>query len=260
MTHGIATSSVIPMRVEPSEHSEMVSQLLWGETFKVKESANNDWIKVHSLADNYGGWISRKMVDILPEKEWMEYANAPHSLCTALRYAINQITKERALIPHGAVLYNYNENNRTFSLGSNTYQLQENIPVISPNKLSCILSTAHDMLNAPYLWGGRTTLGVDCSGLTQLCFRMAGVSLPRDAHQQAELGEQIKSTSEAKGGDLAFFINDSGKITHVGIVLENGQIVHSSGKVRIDELKSEGIYNKDLDSYSHKLSSIKRIL
>jgi cell wall-associated NlpC family hydrolase len=248
------------MRIDPSERSEMVSQLLWGETFKVKENANNDWIKVQSLADSYEGWISRKMVDIFPEKEWTEYTNAPHSLCTALRYAINQITKERVLVPHGAVLYNYNENNRTFSLVSDTYQLQEIIPIISPSKLTCILSTAYDMLNAPYLWGGRTAMGIDCSGLTQLCFRMAGISLPRDAYQQADLGELVKSTSEAKEGDLAFFTNDNGKITHVGIVLENGQIIHSSGKVRIDELKNEGIYNKDLDNYSHKLNSIKRIL
>jgi len=115
-------------------------------------------------------------------------------------------------------------------------------------------------LNAPYLWGGRSPLGIDCSGFTQVVFKAAGVRLPRDAYQQAEVGQTLGFVEEASEGDLAFFDNAEGKIIHVGIVLKDRFIIHASGKVRIDKLDHQGIFNRETGKYSHTLRVIKRIV
>ena len=115
-------------------------------------------------------------------------------------------------------------------------------------------------LDAPYLWGGRSPFGIDCSGLVQMTYKLSGIKLPRDAGQQASCGTTINLLSEAQAGDLAFFDNEEGIITHVGIILPNNQIIHASGRVRVDSLDHEGIYNVKKKQYSHKLRLIKRII
>ena len=114
-------------------------------------------------------------------------------------------------------------------------------------------------LNAPYLWGGRSPLGIDCSGFTQMVYRLQGVDLPRDAYQQAEVGTTLSFVEESEAGDLAFFDNNEERITHVGIILENNHIIHASGKVRIDRIDQQGIFNKELGTHTHKLRLIKSI-
>lgn len=115
-------------------------------------------------------------------------------------------------------------------------------------------------LNAPYLWGGRTLFGIDCSGFVQAVYKMAGLKLKRDASQQAEYGNTVDFLQEARCGDVAFFDNEDGRITHVGILLGNNEIIHSSGKVRIDPIDDQGIYNRELHKYTHQLRIIKRFI
>ncbi|MBK7084827.1 MAG: C40 family peptidase [Flavobacteriales bacterium] len=117
----------------------------------------------------------------------------------------------------------------------------------------------HPFLGAPYLWGGRTPTGVDCSGLTQMLFMLMGIYLPRDAYQQAEEGDPVELVDLAEPGDLAFFDNAEGRITHVGIVLPERRILHASGRVRIDALDQEGIFDAEQGKYSHKLRLVKRV-
>jgi cell wall-associated NlpC family hydrolase len=123
-----------------------------------------------------------------------------------------------------------------------------------------ILSTAYLFLNAPYLWGGKSPFGIDCSGFTQITYKINGYKLPRDANQQVELGEPLSFVEEAEAGDLAFFDNEEGKIVHVGILLDNQQIIHASGCVKIDKFDHYGIFSSDTKKYSHTLRVIKRIL
>jgi gamma-D-glutamyl-L-lysine dipeptidyl-peptidase len=130
---------------------------------------------------------------------------------------------------------------------------------VTPNA-DLLLKIARRYLFAPYLWGGRSPFGIDCSGLTQICFKMMGIAIPRDAYQQAEMGETIDFIEQTQAGDLAFFVNQSNNIVHVGILMTEGQIIHASGRVRIDKIDHLGIYNEETQSYSHKLRIVKRIL
>ena len=115
------------------------------------------------------------------------------------------------------------------------------------------------ILNAPYVWGGRSPLGIDCSGLTQIVYRLQGIDLPRDAYQQAKVGTTLSFIEESEVGDLAFFDDKEGKVIHVGIILEDNHIIHASGKVRIDRIDQQGIFNSEIGKHTHKLRLIKSI-
>ncbi|MDR1226019.1 MAG: C40 family peptidase [Prevotellaceae bacterium] len=256
---GISTSAVVPMRVEANERSEMASQLLWGETFRVEERVGG-WLRIHSNFDRYQAWVSERMVRTFEREAWEQLSAQPYQVCTGLCTAVSERTGEQQLIPHGSLLYHYNETTRTFALAEETYKLMQEMPAMPSNKVKGILQTAQSMINSPYLWGGRTILGVDCSGFTQLCYRLNSAILPRDACQQAEKGEVVDFITSAKPADLAFFDNEDGKIAHVGLILNEGKIIHASGRVRINKLDSEGIYSEELGKYTHKLRLIKRML
>ena len=123
-----------------------------------------------------------------------------------------------------------------------------------------LINNALIFLNAPYLWGGRTPFGIDCSGFTQIVYRLQGINIPRDAHQQAEVGNTLSFIEESQEGDLAFFDDSEGEITHVGIIMNNNNIIHASGKVRIDKLDQQGIFNIEKKIHTHKLRIIKSIV
>jgi len=255
---GYCNLSFIPGRAEPSDKSEMTNQVLFGEHFDVIEE-NDKWYKIKLDHDDYECWVDKKQVAILSAEDANEEEN---------EFLVNEVTAyledKETNAEHHVVLGSLipPHENGAFSIGGSAYKLTGTISNYEEATLDDVANYAYQYLNTPYLWGGRTPLGIDCSGLTQMVFRMCGVAIARDSHEQAEEGEIVEHLEEAEEGDLAFFRNDEGGITHVGIIISNQEtgelnIIHASGKVRIDKLDEQGIYNTDTQEYSHQLDSIR---
>lgn len=257
MLYGINTYGVLPMRSTDSECAEMISQLLFGEFFQVFEIKER-WCYINSFLDDYKGWVDRKMVSFISEEEFNVLASVP--LPTLIKPFVKvyiEPDNETMLLSAGSLLPQYEQG--SFTLLGKTYYLQEDdiaFPSLDPKYN--LIDTAFSFLNVPYLWGGKNIFGMDCSGFVQIVFRINGILLPRDARLQVLQGENVLSMQSVKAGDLAFFENAQGAICHVGIALGNGEIIHESGKVRVDRLDSHGIFNTEKDAYTHKLKMIKR--
>tara|TARA_Y100000766_G_scaffold280936_1_gene291588 strand:- start:904 stop:1677 length:774 start_codon:yes stop_codon:yes gene_type:complete len=254
MKYGITELSVVPGRAEASDKSEMVTQLLFGDTFSIIESSNK-FIKIKLQYDNYECWICKKQYLSIKKEEFLKISNSAYYSTTDL---VQVISYKNKLLPivQGSSLPNYKD--KKFTIGNQKINFEGNIS--SPKKIGTkdkIVEDALMYLNAPYLWGGRSPFGIDCSGLTQIVYKVNNVVIPRDASQQAELGVGYSFLEEAEAGDIAFFDNEEGKINHVGILIDKNRIIHASGKVRIDALDHQGIFNKETNSYSHKLRIIK---
>lgn len=259
MQHGICLLSVVPCRKEPSGTSEMVTQLLFGEHYSVLEQTE-DWIRIRHAYDKYECWISIKQHTKISESVY------------------NNLQKQTAYYSNELVQVLHNRHNFTsfpITIGATLPFLKQSLLQVdshefgfeglysekgNKNAASEIINTGLLFLNAPYLWGGKSPFGIDCSGFTQITYKLNGYYLPRDAYQQVELGHPLSFVEEAEAGDLAFFDNEEGNIVHVGILLNNTQILHASGFVRIDNFDHYGIFNGDTKKYSHTLRVIKRLL
>ncbi len=245
------------MRKEPSHRSEMVSQVLFGEHFEVFENTNG-WCRVKLAYDHYEGWIAFSQITAINLEEYIKLNKEQYCVSVDL---VQIMIHENSLfsIVIGSSMPHFKDH--TCRLGDTAYRFEGNVKC--PEKLMVtrgIVENAYMYLHSPYLWGGRTPFGIDCSGFTQLVYKLAGIRLKRDAWQQAEQGTLIHLIDEARQGDLAFFDNEEGKITHVGIILPNNQIIHASGKVRIDSLDHHGIFNTETKKYTHNLRIIKRFV
>lgn len=257
MLYGISEISVIPVRKENNEQSEMLTQVLFGDTFQIIEE-NKDWIYIKIIADNYEGWVSSNSITKITDEDFEEINKNDIYITKNIFEDILLTNSDDVIrIPFGSTLPNFNKSNNTFIINNNKYELISDSQLKGNNN---IINLAKQFVNSPYLWGGKNPFGIDCSGFTQLIYKVLKKDIPRDASQQVNIGETINFISDTKPGDLAFFDNDEGLITHVGIVLEQNEIIHSSIKVRIDSLDQQGIYNKDLKKYTHKLRVIKRII
>lgn len=251
---GICNLAIVPIRFEPSDRSEQVSQLLFGDHFSILESTPK-WIKIEVAFDNYIGWIDVKQYSEITEEQFHLLSSTPLVLNTDL---VDYITSSDNLlmpITIGSCLsfLKHKEVNKWgFSFEGSVIDGQKN--------KAEIVKTAFMYLNAPYLWGGKTPFGIDCSGFTQMVYKLNGYKLLRDASQQASQGEALSFIEESEPGDLAFFDNEEGNIIHVGIMMENNHIIHASGKVRIDRLDHLGIYNAETNKHTHKLRVIKKII
>lgn len=259
MQHGICLLSVVPCRLEPSGKSEMVTQLLFGELYTVLEQAD-DWLRIRHASDGYECWISIKQHSTLSESDFNALRHSNMALCSDLVQVVhNRLNFSSFPITLGASLpfLNHAElriGNSEFSFDGAYARSEEKKTVRD------IIDTGLLLLNAPYLWGGRSPFGIDCSGFTQVIFRLNGYQLPRDAYQQVELGVPLSFVEEAEPGDLAFFDNEEGTIVHVGLLLNNQQILHASGAVRIDNFDHYGIFHRETGKYSHTLRVIKRLV
>jgi cell wall-associated NlpC family hydrolase len=244
---------VIPLRAEAAHRSEMVSQFLFGEVAEVLEKVK-DFTKIRILNDEYIGWCQSNQVHEIPD---VQIQTGNDLLNGDLLGTIN-INGTKMHIPFGVSLQHFE--NGVAQIGHYKMEFEGkhwNTKDASFNEETINWITSN-FLNTAYLWGGRTIFGIDCSGFTQQVFRFLNISLPRDAYQQAAIGEIVVFLQEATCGDLAFFDNAEGKITHVGIMLNAATIMHASGKVRIDDIDNMGIINRDTGERTHQLRIIKR--
>ena len=253
--HAICNLSIVPVRLEPSDKSELVSQLLFGEMVEILDKKEN-WRKVKIVYDNYLGWVDKKQLFEVTEEVINDTLNSTTVLSGDLVQLAVWDKNQICPLVFGSTLPLYNDGH--FHIGETEFSFEGNIIEIKKPDISRIVENAYMFLNAPYLWGGRSPFGIDCSGFTQLVFKLCGIKLFRDAAQQAEQGITVNVLEESKPGDLAFFENTDGKITHVGIILTRNQIIHASGRVRIDNLDHQGIFNEESKNYSHNLRLIKR--
>ena len=239
----------------------MVSQLLFGELFEILETTEK-WMYVRSLHDRYEGWIDRKMGIPVSEEYVAQYCEEDPVLTTEV---FNIVTKEgdygHKLLVAGSVLPFFDVHTKKMQVGEDVYTLVSKMKEVGIDSLrELLISYALMYYNTPYLWGGRSPYGIDCSGLSQMVYRMVGITLPRDASQQVKEGQDLSFIEEALPGDLAFFGDDAGVITHVGVIWEQNRIIHASGRVRVDKIDHHGIFNEELKRYTHHLKVIKRIL
>jgi gamma-D-glutamyl-L-lysine dipeptidyl-peptidase len=242
------------MRAESSDRREIVSQVLFGEHFEVLEQ-KAQWTRIKLQYDGYEGWIDTKQYQPISAVDFAKLSDDPIVLNGDLIEYVTANDNFLMPIPIGASLSFINHsdvNKQGFDF--------EGLKVNGQKPKSEIVTTAFLYMNAPYLWGGKTPFGIDCSGFTQMCYKLNGYKLLRDASQQATQGEPLSFIEESEPGDLAFFDNDEGRITHVGIIMENNYIIHASGKVRIDRLDHLGIYNADSNRHTHKLRVIKKYI
>ncbi len=251
---GICNLAVIPLRHEASDKSEIVSQVLFGEHFEILEK-NNQWYKIKVHYDLYEGWIDSKQVQIISESSYQNLSDNTIILNADLLEYITGTNNLLLPIPLGASLSFLNHND----INKDNFEF-EGTKTSGKKSKENLIKTSFMYLNAPYLWGGKTPFGIDCSGFTQMVYKLNGYQLLRDASQQATQGEALSFIEESEPGDLAFFDNDEGSIIHVGIIMDDNYIIHASGKVRIDRIDHLGIFNTETNKHTHKLRVIKKII
>lgn len=260
MELGICEYAYLPLRAGMSHRSEMVSQVLFGEVFEIV-ARHSDWTKIRLLHDNYTGWIESVTIStFVCENHEASYVDE--------RYVVRDVPtmmikneKSQMFVPKGSLLPKSVLESHSFNIGDNNYYVLSDLTERTETDIrSSIIREAENLIETPYLWGGRSQWGIDCSGFVQLVYRLSGLLMPRDASEQAKLGNTMSFISEAKPGDLAFFDNEEGNIVHVGIVYSPNEIIHASKKVRIDRIDHNGIYNAELKKYTHQLRVMKNVI
>lgn len=252
MKNMICANVYVPLRVGPSHKNEQGSQIIFGEKYSVLDRLAN-WIRIRNEFDGYEGWLDANHHQYFLSGE---DNTSPDILACRTEFLDNQ--GYSIVLEPGSEIYNFKRDKHSFDMGESKYISTGKVVLCPLNET--VSQTAMQFLNCPYLWGGRTSGGLDCSGLTQLVYKLHGYSIPRDSFKQAEIGETISFLEEAKPGDLVFFDNKTGDITHVGILMEKGHVIHCSGKVRIDRIDHQGIYIEASGRYTHNLRTIKRVM
>lgn len=249
----ICENVFVPLRSGPSHKSEMFSQVLFGEKYSIIEKAGS-WLKIETIFDKYRGWIDSDHL----QHSLVEDDSRGMILNRSLQCFRNDDTK--MVLEAGCEIYNPDFANKKFNTGKNIFSASEDFSNKHISTSDSFPDTALKFINSPYIWGGRLPSGIDCSGLTQLVYKIHGISIPRDSWQQAEAGTSVDFIDASRPGDLVFFDNERGRITHVGMIFSQGLVIHASGRVRIDRIDHQGIFKPEKKGYSHKLRLIRRII
>ena len=256
LSYSYCNVSVLPLKKEPSHRSEQVSQLLFGEKAEILEINESDWVRIRTEWDDYEGWCRASQLTTISRREYRKEVKfiAAKNTCRIV------YPNSEMWVPLGADIIK-----NSIGFANETGKFKGKKLRVSDLEFNCeaLKKAAWHYLNAPYLWGGKTIAGIDCSGLTQMAFKLCGRQLPRDAYQQAETGDAVDFLQHAQCGDLAFFDNEEGKITHVGILLDHQTIIHAtgaSGRVVIDRIDQEGIISTLLKKRTHHLRLVKRYI
>jgi len=259
MGFAICPQSVVPVRVQANHQSELLSQLLFGELAEIVDKKGKGWLKIRSIADNNFGWVASNQLTPISDNEF-------ESLKINFAFALDVSKSIRGKnnhfpVPIGARFRNFD--GLRFKLSDQVFEYsgQAVFPdELKRNSTELLPKIARKFLFSPEMKGGRSPFGIDSAALVQLIFSFIGIEIPRKADQQIESGKSIDFSEEAAEGDLAFFENRKGKITHVGLILSGHTIIHSHGNVRIDKIDHFGIFDESTSKYSHKLRLIKRLL
>jgi gamma-D-glutamyl-L-lysine dipeptidyl-peptidase len=242
----------VPLRSAPSHKSEMLSQILFGEKYVITDSAGH-WLKVKTFFDDYSGWIDQNHL------LHSGVGDDTHGRVLQRSLLCCRNDGTRLVLEAGCEIYNPDFSARTFYAGENSYSAGDEFSELVLTSSEDIAGSGLRFINSPYIWGGRIPSGIDCSGFTQLVCKLHGFSIPRDSRDQSDAGTQISFLEEAIPGDLVFFDDDRGNISHVGMILSRGLVIHASGRVRIDIIDHQGIYRNDISGYSHRLRTIRRV-
>jgi gamma-D-glutamyl-L-lysine dipeptidyl-peptidase len=256
MVRAVCCVPVSPLRAGAAHQSEMVSQQLFGECSEILEQAGDGWVRIRCRFDGYEGWCSASHLAEIdgPDHEQGEHALTPDWV-SELEYNGHPM-----MVPLGSTLTGMKNGRAAWRKNTWHYKGKAWAPAAARHDARSIRQLAYKFLNTPYLWGGKSVFGADCSGFTQTLLKFFGVPLLRDAHQQATQGESVGFLQEARIGDLAFFDNEQGRITHVGLLLNDHEIIHASGKVRVDKIDNMGIVHAESFQRTHQLRLIKRLI
>jgi len=246
MKYGCCHLGLVPVRSEASDKGEMVTQLLFGDVFEISEKKPK-WIKIKNAFDDYEGWIDANQFLEINFEQFIKLKDNLMNCSTDLVEYVQNPSHQLLAVCMGSSLKGMIDLGFSFDVKTNEGKAQRNR----------LIPTALLYLNSPYLWGGKSPFGIDCSGFTQMVYKICGFKLKRDSSEQAQQGETLSFIEEAQPGDLAFFDNEDGQIIHVGLIMKNNYIIHAHGKVRIDRIDHTGIFNMETKSYSHKLRVIK---
>lgn len=258
LSKGVCRLSIVPVRAAAADQSEQVTQLLFGDHYTVVEvSESTKWLKIKISFDDYEGWIDAKQHYPVSDEYFDQINNSDYKI--TLDYTSSILFKKKLInIVIGSVLPI--ATNELFKIEEQLAFNGEAKSLNQRREYEFLKVIAFRYINSPYLWGGKSPFGIDCSGFTQQVFKIAGYRLQRDAKKQVAQGEGVDSLEQARPGDLMFFKSSEGRITHVGILLDNNEIIHASGQVKVDKVDVNGIYSVNDEVYTHQLAAIRRIL